>query len=210
MREETKVKLPFPASYIWKFKSENYPIAILFHGWQQSASYIYKKLDHCLDRYNVLSIDGPFPLPVKTQESVRLGFGWYFYDQKTDKFYYDMSLAIDLVRSLINKLQLEEKEKILIGYSQGGYLIPFAAQALLNINHIIGINCRFKSEALKHKLDFPIFQIHGEQDTMVDPKRAQICHNEIIERGNSGSFYTLKNTEHKINEAIIEKLKDLL
>ena len=47
--------------------------------------------------------------------------------------------------NLIKHLDLEDTQKSIIGFSQGGYASPYITENLKNVKHVVGMGCRFKS-----------------------------------------------------------------
>ena len=93
---------------------------------------------------------------------------------------------------------------MIIGYSQGGYLAPFLGCKLTNVKECIAINAEYKHLMLPKTCPFPLINICGENDEIVEPNNCQNSHHEMIKRGNTGDFYIIKNADHKINVDIVD------
>ena len=186
-------------------------LAILLHGYQQEGAVVFQSLSDCFGEATaVLAPDAPFPVFFGGKNGLRLGYTWYFFDPATDRYHLDMSQALDVLDELVGALGFAEKPKLVVGYSQGGYLAPFLGERLSGVTQVVGINCRFRSESLSEPLGFRLDGIHGARDQLVDPQRAQRCHRELIERGNRGAFHLLPECGHGVNETVRQRLASIV
>ncbi len=188
-------------------------LVILLHGFQQTGSHILNMLEDCFDETSlVISPNGPFPFPYKTgnAESYRLSYAWYFFDPKTNVFGVPMDLAVNYLAELVAKSELASLPKWVVGYSQGGYLAPFAAKAMTGVERVLSINARYRSEVLHDRYSFRCDAVHGADDPMVDFDRSQRCHAEIIEAGNTGRFHAVKGAGHRITGKLLAGVSEIL
>src|SRR4051794_31786006 len=114
--------------YLYREASQPRELVILLHGFQQSGKHMADKLAGCFsEQVSILAPNAPFPLPERKPDgSYRVGFSWYFYNAPMDEYYIDMSVALEYLQGLVLKLGLEKLPKRIVGFSQGGYLAPFA------------------------------------------------------------------------------------
>jgi predicted esterase len=165
---------------------------LLLHGYAQKASFIYRKI------INFLPIDAevhaptaPFPLlsnhPLQERPKNRqlvAGYAWYFYDAVMDYFYIPYKIPVQILNNYLKINNPCRLPIVVIGYSQGGYLLPFLSLENELINHIIGINCSYRVDLINRDLEVKADAINGEQDEMVDPylagKRQQQLFGEFI------------------------------
>jgi len=188
-------------------------LVILLHGFQQTGSLILNMLEDCFDESClVISPNGPFPFPYKNANatSYRLAYAWYFFDPKTNVFGVPMDLAVNYLSELVSKLDAAPLPKWVIGYSQGGYLAPFAANALTGVERVLTINARFRSEALKESYPYRCDAVHGVDDAMVDFDRSQRCHAEILATGNRGRFHAIAGAGHRITRELRDGVREIL
>ena len=206
----TSLQITWNAEYELR-KAKSNKLVLLLHGFQQSGSLIYRLLEDAIDSsFNLLAPNAPFPIPQKTGSGYRVSYTWYFFDPETDTYFYDMSLAIEYIEALLKNLDLKDKDVTVIGYSQGGYLAPFVAERLSAVSQVIGVNCRFRDEALTGPLPFRLDAIHGAADVLVDPKRAQRCHEAILENGGEGVFRLIEGGGHGITPEVRHQISTLL
>ena len=189
------------------------PIVLLLHGYGETAKIIYDKLDKAIpSSWGVLCPNGPFPLPKKNhvEGTWNLNYAWYFFDSKTKKYFINQSYPQEILSHLIEKELKISNPLYIIGYSQGGYLAPFVGIKLENTVQSIAINAEYKHLLLPKKFNFVITSINGIDDQIVDPINAQNSHQIILGQGNQGEFFLMEETDHSINDRIIDKTKSLL
>ena len=205
------VNLAWDAEYALRSHDSPNKLVILLHGFQQRGQLIYNLLEGAINPDAlVLAPNAPFPFPSKKPVGgYEMGYTWYFFDPEKDVYYYDMSLALNYLERLIEDLGYAKMPKSIIGYSQGGYLAPFLGEKLGWVEQVVGINCRFRSEALRAPLPYQLIGIHGEKDVLVDPERARRCHQELIDQGVEGRFHMLPNAGHGISGQVRSLLREL-
>lgn len=186
-------------------------VLILLHGFQQSGRWIHERLHEINFKGRVISPNGLYPVPLKLKKGWILTYGWYFFNPITSSYVTDMNESVKYLQCLLEhifKNSLGQKKIKVIGFSQGGYLAPFLAQVVKNINQVIGIHCRFRSEVLQEAYSFRLDAIHGRDDKIVEFDRSQKCHEEILQK-NTGKFVGV-NGGHEITSEVIEELKQLV
>jgi len=185
-------------------------LIILLHGYGQTSQVILKKISPLVESASVLSISAPFPIPERIDGKYRLGFSWYFYDPKRDEFIIDMSTAPQYVAHLVASLGLEAMNKVIVGYSQGGYVMPFVAMKMTNISKLIGIACQYLDDELPTIFDFPIYGVHGANDEVVDPIKSKASFENLKKRGAKGDFFMVSGAGHGISEQMLSQIKKLI
>ncbi len=211
--KETHIKVPLRVTYLKiepKIESEKKHLIILLHGYQQSALEFYHQLeDYLPENAHVLAINGIFPLPSKIKSSSSLRFAWYFFDSEHSKYLIEMDTPRKAIYDIYKKVCSDEawNEISVIGYSQGGYLAPFAALEFEKIDKVIGINCQFKEEWLPLKYPFSLYGIHGELDLMVDPNKAINSFRKLVKDKNK--FFMVPGEGHRLTANILNCLKKI-
>lgn len=195
-------------------------VFLLLHGYSESGFKIYKRLGHKIDQSRekslVLAPDGLFPMPkafpldtkiAKTKEELLQGYAWYFYHAATDQFLIDYVVPAQCLANWIEKLLkengLSSSDLVIIGYSQGGYLAPFLGEALTEMGlppqKVIGLNCSFRADRLKETPSFPLYQIQGKEDTIIDTQLAFDRFQKLKDSGlKEGEFLWLEGCDHKL------------
>lgn len=186
-------------------------LVLLLHGFQQRGATIFKHLVTYMPQDAVvLAPNALFPTPLNIRGEMREGFAWYMFDDQKQRYIIDMSMAIQYLSALVEKLGFNHLPKIIIGYSMGGYLAPHVGLALGGCRQVIGINARFRVEALPVRLPYTIDAINGQADTIVDPQRAMRCHEAIIRKGNQGRFCLVPKAGHGISREMRDEVKALI
>lgn len=196
----------------YQFRDQDGPLIIFLHGYAQNSKSFFDEIKSIIpENCATLFPNGPFPMPGQTRTIDNLGHAWYFYDSINDQYYIPYSISSELIKSLIENLKLEQREKIIVGFSQGGYLAPFVAEELSFVRHVVCINSSSRYEYMKKTdHDFLVHAINGADDNMVDPSLARERHEKLSSLNRQGEFTLLPNTGHRINSAILSKLKDYL
>src|SRR5690606_20601885 len=150
LMKENTVYLPSEYRIDYKFQDGDGPLLIFLHGYAQNGNSFYNDIKDALPaNCAVLIPNGPFPMPGQTRTIDDLGYAWYFYDAPSDQYYIPYTIPADLLKSLVENLKLQDREKIIVGFSQGGYLAPFVAEVLTNIRHVVCINSSFRHDYMK-------------------------------------------------------------
>lgn len=194
--------------YFLQPPNEDQPLLIFLHGFGETYGHMMRHFrSHLPDGIGVLAVNGVFPLPQKKFDSPewKLRFCWYFYDSAKKEYFIDQRYPAEVLSGLISKLGFESNKKIIIGYSQGGYLAPFLGSVLDNVSTCIAINAEYKVQMLPKKLPFHLINICGENDEVVDPINCQRSHQQMIQQGNSGSFEHISGQGHSISPEVVEK-----
>ena len=220
MLQQLNVEGSFTCNYLLRMPTEvtaSTQLVILLHGYQQTARYLYKKLErHLPPDCIVLAPCAPFPVPARNKGGYRIGFSWYFYDFSKRTYMVDMATAIDYLQRVMKKLGLEAQPKIIVGYSQGGFLAPFLASHLAKVKQVVGIACHIRIEELARQEgkafppSYPVDAIHGDQDVIVDSKEAKKLHDEFIRQGGVGEFHLLAGSGHKLSHEMQAKVNQCL
>ena len=194
-----KISSQYDLSSIVKTVNEPKALILLLHGYCQRGSFIFNKLINYLpNSAEVHSPTAPFPLlsghPLEKRDKKKkliVGNAWYFYDADKNKFHIDYDIPVNLLNQYLELNNPKNLPIIAIGYSQGGYLLPFLALKNERINHIIGINCSYRVDLLKSSINCKADAINGADDMLVDPYLAYKRQIELF-----GEFVLLENENH--------------
>lgn len=188
-------------------------VTLLLHGYSQSARSFVHTLagSKLIEEPGWLCVQAPFPVPVATKAVVLLGYSWYFYDVNRKQFLVPMSVAIEYLRNVLRAEGVLGQLTRIIGYSQGGILAPFVAQALKSeaprLEQVVIIGGRIRSEDLFQKpVDFQIDSIHGDLDDQVDYKLSLEQFELAKGKGLKGQFVTVFGGRHELNHEMINKI----
>lgn len=183
---------------------------LLLHGFGEDGQKMLKRLKGYLPSSSLLlAPNGPYPLPQKTEEGIHLGYAWYFYDSIKKRYYIDYELPASFLEGLIKAIGWEKKELTIIGYSQGGYLAPFAGLKMPKCKQVITVNANYKYDMYDYPINFQFDGLNGMKDEMVDPHTAKESFQKLIEKGVRGSFYEFPEEGHRFSKTFLKKIKDL-
>jgi predicted esterase len=186
-------------------------LVVLLHGYEQSGEKMMEKLRDVLPSdAAILAPNGPFPLPRRTDSGYRIGFSWYFWNPITNEYFIDMEIGVSFIRELVSSLGLGALPTTLIGFSQGGYLSPFLAEAMPQVDHVIGLGCEFLTDEIKLPVKYRVDAVHGALDDVVSAEGAKKAHEALLKSGASGEFQLLSESGHRIDAAMKAAIADLL
>ena len=212
MNNETmKTEIDFPISYkLIKRKSKK--LIILLHGFAQSNKTILDKFTEAIsDEYDIFAPNGPFPIPKIRKDYIERRYAWYFFDRHTNTYDIDYTFPAELLSRTVKKLGYENTPKVIIGYSQGGYLSPFAALKMTNVQSIVGLACTFKWQYITETLPFNTYAIHGAMDEMVEYQNSKTHFLELEKKTSLKSRYITLNKEgHELTSPFVEEAIKLL
>lgn len=215
--QRSHISTPFPIDSL-VIKPDEFndktPVYLLLHGFGQRAKRLYRQWSKIFEENDCLIVpNAPFPMPRKktdpesAQSYYQIPRAWYFYDNIKDEFLIDYEFPSRLLSGLITELNLEKNPLCIIGYSQGGYLAPFAGSRLKQTKHVIGVNCRYREDLLPQKLNFRLDAFHAQQDTQVDYNRSYQSFEALKKRTLGGEFYTWPDKKHELDDWTDAQLK---
>jgi predicted esterase len=203
--EKHETSLNIPVSYVHLNKSENAssdkPLVLMFHGFADSAKSLLKRaFDEIPNDVEILAINGPFPIPQKKENKWLHAYAWYFLDFETREVHIHPNVGVSAVHNLLVHLGFENRPKIIIGYSQGGFFIPYLIKSLKNIKQIFSVGCYYRVEEYPSNQKIKIDALHGAQDNVVSFEQAeqtfaQLKQEKIID----GNFLGLTSMGHNFN-----------
>lgn len=185
-------------------------VALLLHGFQLDGYFMFKRYAKKFgERTKVVSPNAPFLVPLKKGTEWSPRYGWYFYDASKKSFYINYDPAAIWLRDLMKKINPEGKKTTVIGYSQGGYIAPKAAELIPETRKVIGINSIFRSERFKVRPEVAYHQVNGSLDEIVSPQEAREEYDKMSEQNPQGKFL-LVEAEHPLNRTLVDKSLELL
>ena len=202
---------PLPLRY-WLSPTTKKGLAILLHGYQDHAGSMLKRLGW-QDRddlpFQVLACNAPFPVPQWTASGFKEAYSWYFRDTSRDLTLVPPQVTCDRLAKLIKQIGHHTTPKVLIGFSQGGYLAPYLAKATPDVKGIIGLGTGFTPEHYEGLSDLSVHGLHGAEDKMIDLPRAQRDHAALMARGFHGTFHVEPGLDHRVDPALAPRVQQL-
>lgn len=201
--EEVKkfsTSLEIPITYIHFNPGQDKPLLIFFHGFADSASaFLRRAYPHSGENYEILAINGPFPVPQKKDGIWKHAFAWYFSDFATNTIFIHPRVAGKAVTDLLTELQLNERKKMLIGFSQGGFFIPHLLPILQNVQHVVSIGAAYRIDDYPSVLNVTIDALHGTEDDIISLTSAAASFQSLKSRNPKGKFVEFKEMGHTMN-----------
>lgn len=206
--EKFETNLKIPINYIHLNSGKNKPLVILFHGFADSAkSFLKRAFMEIPTEVEILAINGPFPLPQKKDGRWKHAYAWYFVDLETKEVYIHPDVAVTAVNDLLHHLGLQSREKIVIGFSQGGFFVPFLLHKLKQVKQIFTIGCGYRPGDYPEGKVFKLDALHGEKDEIVTFKYAKDGFDHL-KNHIDGSFTSIASMGHNFNDEAREWLKN--
>lgn len=201
--ETISVKTTLPVTYRHRAVSKPRLLVIFLHGYTDHAGSFLKRLfgDTWPENFRdvaVLAPNGPFPVPVRADNTWREAYAWYFYDDRENLMILPPDAATTACLNLISKFGYEEIPKVLVGFSQGGYLAPHLAQQIKNVREIIGVGTGYREDyypANEAKTWF-VSAVHGSNDEIFPIAEAHKAHEQIKAKGFRGEFHEIAGLRH--------------
>ena len=175
-------------------------LVIALHGFQDNAASMLKRLGWLEQPlpFQLLAVNGPFPVPVWNKDGLKEAYSWYFRDRDRGVELVTPETMAPRLGQLIKDLGLQKTRKVIFGFSQGGYLAPYLTEQTENVTGIVGTGCGYNLEAYVRIKRLPVLAIHGAKDERVDLQRSRSEHEEILKEGFSGEFIEVADLEHRV------------
>lgn len=192
--------LEIPITYLNLNSGQDKPLLIFFHGFADSASaFLRRSYPLPNQKYEILAINGPFPVPQKKDGIWKHAFAWYFSDFSTNTTFIHPKVAVKAVNDLLTKLNLNGRKKMLIGFSQGGFFIPHLLPTLKNVEHVVSIGAAYRAEDYPAELNVAVDALHGTNDDIISLSSAAASFQSLKARNPKGEFREFKEMGHTMN-----------
>ncbi|MGE4131507.1 MAG: alpha/beta hydrolase [Bdellovibrionales bacterium] len=185
--------------------------AVLLHGYQDHAQSMAKRLGWLEAElpFQVLAINGPFPVPIWKATGFVEAYSWYFRDTSRDLMIVSPDDTAQKVAEMIRQL-VGDGPVVLVGFSQGGYLAPFIAQVLPSVRAIIAMGSGYPPEPYKGLDKVKIYGLHGDQDERIPIQSSKQAHAELLQSGLSGEFRVIPGLDHKVDPILEPTVRGLV
>lgn len=197
---KTQATVQMPLTYHHFNAGSGKPLLMFFHGYTDTAAGVLKRTMPDLDsRYEILAINGLFPTPQKIEGGWRQAYAWYFADAKGILIHPDVSAGA--VSNLVKELGLEDRPKVLLGFSQGGYFLPFVSAKLKNVKKAFAMGAGYRPEDYPEKMSFVVDALHGTADEIISHSHAEETFEKFRTAKNpEGEFYSFPGLTHTMND----------
>ncbi len=207
---KNQINSEIPISYHHLNQSTDKPLLLFFHGYSDSAKGLLRRaLPDLDDRYEILAINGLFPVPQKKDNEWKQAFAWYFADFTSNSVLIHPEVSAKAVVHLIHQLGLTKRPKILIGFSQGGFFLPFLMPSLENVLYLVAIGAAYRTEDYAFKLNVPLDAIHGTADEVIPFELSKKSFERLVAQKNPlGQYYQFEGLRHTMNDESRHLLKN--
>ncbi len=198
---KVQVQVNLPLSYHHFNLGKDKPLLIFFHGYTDTAAgFLKRAMPELFHRFEIVAPNAPFPLPQKIEGGWRQSFAWYFADFKSGAVLLHPEVAASAIEQLVAKLDLVDRPKILIGFSQGGFFLPFVYPKLQNVLKLIAVGSAYRPEDYQESLlSIPLDAIHGTEDEVIAIEQAAASFESMKEKNPEGLFFKVENLKHTMN-----------
>ncbi len=208
---QTLVSVEVPLTYLHLNAGFEKPLLIFFHGYTDTAAgFLKRALEELDSRYEVLAPNGLFPTPVKIEGGWKQAFAWYFSDFSSKRVLIPPTVSAKAVADLIEKLNLQDRPKVLIGFSQGGFFLPFVFPLLKNIRKLIAVGSAFRPEDYPENFSMALDAIHGTEDQIITLEQSEKSFRSLEVRNPRGQFHSFEGLGHTMNNESRAVLKSLI
>lgn len=211
MKQTTWIKADLPIHYhVHRPTTAPRAIALFLHGYTDHGASFFRRLfpngwPHELRDIAWIAPNGPFPVPVKTPIGWREAYSWYFYDMEAEKMVIPPDTSLSAIEAILD-LHFPEGHslipKLIVGFSQGGFLAPMLARRLPHTKELVTVGTGYRPEYYHALPPLTVTAVHGTTDEVFPSEDAIKAHQSILELGHRGQFHTIANTGHIATEAM--------
>jgi len=204
--------ITIPTYFLHHGKGEDRPLLVLAHGFSDSGSSFYRRVAPSLgNAFEVLAPNGLFPQPIRQEGVWKEAYAWFFADLEKNKIYIHPDVSAQAIARIVDDLGLSERPKVLLGFSQGGYFLPYLAKELRNVERMIMIGSGFRgADFAQYGLSLPVSAIHGDADEVIEIKGSRKEFEALGKHNSAGAFHVIPGMTHSLNDQGRAKLKELL
>lgn len=192
------------ARYLYRPGKNKDKVIVLLHGYRSNAFRMWSWFEKRIpEEWSLLAPQGPFPLPEPQGNGFRLGYSWYFFDGKSNKFHTNYEIPKSYLVNLMKQLGFENSQKSLIGFSQGGYATVQMFPELKNVQHIVGVGCSFNIDNPNFPKELKVEAVHGAKDPIVELDKTVMKFHHLP-RENKGRFQIFDGVGHKPSDEMLD------
>jgi predicted esterase len=186
-------------------------VVICLHGYQDHALSMLRRIGWWSEEppFQVLAINGPFPVPLWTKHGFIEAYSWYFRDTQAHIMLVQPWTTAQTLGGFLNEIGLENTPKVLFGFSQGGYMASYMAAKFKNVRGIIGYGTGYNAEAYAQLPPLTVHAIHGDADERIPIENARRDFQNILQYGHTGAFHEIPALTHKVETSVEPLVRQL-
>ncbi len=195
------INISFPMTYILKNEQADGPVLVLLHGYSDTGAGIWNRIfvnseyPGCLFAPNA-----PFPVPQKTENDWKELYAWYFRSLQPPRDIINPESSVSAMVQIMTQLKLMDREKWIIGYSQGGYFAPHLFRHIPRITRFLGMGAAYRIHDYPKNPSVMVDAMHGEVDQVVSCEKSILGFQELKKMGYSGHFEVIPSMGHNLND----------
>jgi predicted esterase len=185
-------------------------VVICLHGYQDHALSMIRRLGWHEGEdlpFQVLAVNAPFPVPIWNADGFKEAYSWYFRDTERSLFIVTPETTSSRLAQLVEDVGLKDTPKVIVGFSQGGFLAPYLGQRIKMLKGIIGLGSGYLEENYRELSPTRIYALHGDRDERITAAQAQPGFQHLLERGFTGEFEVVPGVEHKVDSRLEPKIR---
>lgn len=180
-------------------------VVICLHGYQDHALSMVRRIgwwERTDLPFQLLAINGPFPVPLWTGEGFKEAYSWYFRDTSRDLEFLSPTTTANRLRELLTDLGLNNTPKVLFGFSMGGFLAPYVASQVDNVKGIIGYGCGYSPEIYAKFKPLRVHAVHGSKDERIPMENSRTDFAKVLQLGHTGQFHVVPDLTHRVETSV--------
>jgi predicted esterase len=195
------VSVNLPITYLHINQGVGKPLLVFFHGYTDTAAAFVRRAFPSLDdRFEILAPNGLFPTPLKEKLEWKQAFAWYFVDFAKKMTMIPPQVSANAVSNLIEELGLQDRKKVLLGFSQGGFFLPYVLPKLSNVIKMFSIGAAYRPEDYAASLSVDLDALHGDRDLVISLERSRSSFESLKDKNPSGVFRAFEDMGHTMND----------
>lgn len=195
------ISLGIPISYQHFNQGADKPLILFFHGFADSAKALLRRAYPVAnEKYEVLAINGPFPVPQKKDGIWKYAFAWYFSDYTTHTTYIHAKTSVRPVNELLSHLNLQNRRKFIVAFSQGAFFVPHLLPTLIGVEHVVTIGAYYRPEDYPDVLGVTVDALHGTKDDVIFVEKSRESFERLKVKNPNGQFVEFDNLGHTMND----------
>lgn len=191
-----------PMTYMHSGQATEKPLLIVLHGYTDSNSAALRRMYPAnVADFEVLAPNGLFPVPARRGEVWKPAYAWYFADFERNAVLMHPEISAKAVRKLLEELNLIDRPKVLLGFSQGVFFIPHLLREIKNVRSVFAVGAAYRGQDYEGEIDFAFEALHGSEDEIIPLKVARSSFDEFVQsKCRDGKFSVFEGLKHTMNE----------
>lgn len=208
---QLEVKLPVTVQAIHEQFEGPDRAFILLHGYGETKERIKRKLLETVKPFGneVIAVNAPFPIPILTEKGPKEAYSWFFRSRRLGVTLADPSVNQAVFSGLVSELSLRSRKCVLIGFSQGGIVLPVLGSELPQVEAMIAISIGLSESDFGQSPRVPLHIIHGNSDSQSDLSFAKEEFDKLQARNTNGSFIEVEGG-HDIDPVKLDAVRSIL